>query len=165
MDLLCLLSRFSCVRLLATLWTEPTRLLCPWDSPGKNTGMGCHFLFQEIVLTQGSNPQLLYWQVSSLPLNPPGKPNQLDIHMQKNEVGSLPHIIYKNQLTVDQRPKCKSWIQKTLRRNIRVNHNDFGLGNDLLDRTPKAQTNKKYIRHQSSQLLCFRTSGKLKENI
>ena len=28
----------------------------------------------------------------------------------KNEVGSLPHIIYKNQLTVDQRPKCKSWI-------------------------------------------------------
>ena len=26
------------------LW--PTRLLCPWDSPGKNTGVGCHFLLQ-----------------------------------------------------------------------------------------------------------------------
>ena len=26
--------------------TEPTRLRCPWDSPGKNTGVGCHFLFQ-----------------------------------------------------------------------------------------------------------------------
>ena len=25
---------------------KPTRLLCPWDSPGKNTGVGCHFLFQ-----------------------------------------------------------------------------------------------------------------------
>ena len=25
---------------------EPTRLLCPWDSPGKNTGVGCHFLLQ-----------------------------------------------------------------------------------------------------------------------
>ena len=25
---------------------QPTRLLCPWDSPGKNTGVGCHFLFQ-----------------------------------------------------------------------------------------------------------------------
>ena len=25
---------------------QPTRLLCPWDSPGKNTGMGCHFLLQ-----------------------------------------------------------------------------------------------------------------------
>ena len=25
---------------------EPNRLLCPWDSPGKNTGVGCHFLLQ-----------------------------------------------------------------------------------------------------------------------
>ena len=25
---------------------QPNRLLCPWDSPGKNTGMGCHFLLQ-----------------------------------------------------------------------------------------------------------------------
>ena len=25
---------------------HPTRLLCPWDSPGKNTGVGCHFLLQ-----------------------------------------------------------------------------------------------------------------------
>ena len=25
---------------------QPTRLCCPWDSPGKNTGVGCHFLFQ-----------------------------------------------------------------------------------------------------------------------
>jgi len=27
---------------LATPWTVATRLLCPWDSPGKNTGVGCH---------------------------------------------------------------------------------------------------------------------------
>ena len=33
------------------LW--PTRLLCPWDFPGKNTGAGCHFLLQGIFLTQG----------------------------------------------------------------------------------------------------------------
>ena len=31
---------------------EPARLLCPWDSPGKNTGMGCHALLQGIFLTQ-----------------------------------------------------------------------------------------------------------------
>ena len=31
----------------ATLWTEPTRLLFPWDFPGKNIGVGCHFLLQE----------------------------------------------------------------------------------------------------------------------
>ena len=37
----------------------PTRLLCPWDSPGKNTGVSCHFLLQRIFLTQGSNPCLL----------------------------------------------------------------------------------------------------------
>ena len=31
------------------------RLLCPWNSPGKNTGVCCHFLLQGIFLTQGSN--------------------------------------------------------------------------------------------------------------
>ena len=37
---------------------QPTRLLCPWDSPGKNTGVGCHALLQGILPTQGSNPHL-----------------------------------------------------------------------------------------------------------
>ena len=32
----------------------PTRLVCPWDFPGKNTAGGCHFLLQEIFLTQKS---------------------------------------------------------------------------------------------------------------
>ena len=35
-------------------------ILCPRDSPGKNTGVGCHFLLQGIFLTQGSNLGLLY---------------------------------------------------------------------------------------------------------
>ena len=34
---------------------QSTRILCPWDFPGKNTGVGCHFLLQEIFLTQGLN--------------------------------------------------------------------------------------------------------------
>ena len=34
---------------------EPTRLLCPWNSPGRNTGVACHFFLQVIFLTQGSN--------------------------------------------------------------------------------------------------------------
>ena len=34
---------------------EPARLLGPWDFPGKNTGVGCHFLLQWIFLTQGLN--------------------------------------------------------------------------------------------------------------
>ena len=44
--LLLLLSRFSRVRLCATHRRQPTRLPHPWDSPGKNTGVGCHFLLQ-----------------------------------------------------------------------------------------------------------------------
>ena len=38
------------------------RLLCPWDSPGNNTGVGCHFFLQRIFLTQESNLGLLYWR-------------------------------------------------------------------------------------------------------
>ena len=44
--LLLLLSCFRCVQLFATPWTAATRLPRPWDSPGKNTGVGCHFLLQ-----------------------------------------------------------------------------------------------------------------------
>ena len=34
---------------------QPARLLCLWDSPGKNTGVRCNFLLQEIFPTQGLN--------------------------------------------------------------------------------------------------------------
>ena len=37
----------------------PTRLLCPWNSPGKNTGAGYHSLLQRIFLIQRLNPGLL----------------------------------------------------------------------------------------------------------
>ena len=65
---------FSCVQLSATPWTlcnpmELTRLLCPWDSPGKNTGVGCHFLLQQIFPIQRSNLHLLHWKRDSLPLS------------------------------------------------------------------------------------------------
>ena len=52
---------------------QPGRLLCPWDSSGKNTVVGCHFLLQGIFPTQGSNSSLLcllHWQGDSLPLVP-----------------------------------------------------------------------------------------------
>ena len=52
-----LLSR---VQLLQPHGLQPTRLLCPWDSPGKNTRVGCHFLLQGIFLTQESNPGLMH---------------------------------------------------------------------------------------------------------
>ena len=48
----------SRVRLFATPWTVTYQALRPWDSPGKNTGVGCHFLLQGIFPTQGLNPGL-----------------------------------------------------------------------------------------------------------
>ena len=54
------------------------QLLCPWDFPGKNTGVGCQALLQGIFPTQGLNPRLFclpHWQAGSLPLAPPGKPS------------------------------------------------------------------------------------------
>ena len=53
---------------------SPPGSSCTWDFPGKNTGVGCHFLLQGIFLTQGSNLHLLHWQVGSLSTEPPGKP-------------------------------------------------------------------------------------------
>ena len=53
---------------------EPTRILYPCDSPGKNPGVGGHSLLQEIFPTQRSSPRLshlLHWQVGSVPLAPP----------------------------------------------------------------------------------------------
>ena len=62
----------------------PTRFLCPWDSPGKNTGLGCHFLLQRVAPTQGSNSHLLYWQAVSLSLNYLGSPMYRNIVHHKN---------------------------------------------------------------------------------
>ena len=56
---------------------QPTRLFCPQDSPGKNTGADCHFLLQGIFPTQGLNLRLLcllHQQVGFLPLSHPGSP-------------------------------------------------------------------------------------------
>ena len=54
-----------------SLWPyglQPTKLCCPWNFPGKKTGVGCHFFSQGIFPTQGSNPGLLYcrWMLYSL---------------------------------------------------------------------------------------------------
>ena len=45
---------------------QPARLLCPGDSPGRNTGVGCHSLLQRVFPTQGLSMRLLHWQTGSL---------------------------------------------------------------------------------------------------
>ena len=83
-----LLSPFSSFLPLAEWWSEsvshsavfnslrvhgqqPTRLLCPWDSPDTNTGVGCHCLLQGIFPTQGLNPSPLHCRQILYHLNPP----------------------------------------------------------------------------------------------
>ena len=59
--LFCFINTLECVScsvLSDSLWPHgllPSRLLHRWDSPGKNSGVSCHFLLQGIFLTQGSN--------------------------------------------------------------------------------------------------------------
>ena len=72
----------ACPAVSDSLWPHglyPARLLCPWDSPGKNTGVGCHFLLQGILLTQGLNRvscigrQILYPESQGKPYNMRGR--------------------------------------------------------------------------------------------
>ena len=66
----------SCLPLLWPHGLQPVRLLCPWDSPGKSTGVGSHALLQGIFPTQGSNLGLTHcrkfftiWATSRILLN------------------------------------------------------------------------------------------------
>ena len=63
-----------CPTLLRFHGLYPTRFLCPWDFPDKNTGVGCHFLLQGIFMIQRSNPGPPALQADPLLTEPPGKP-------------------------------------------------------------------------------------------
>ena len=52
---LCLVTR-SCLTFLQPQELQPTRLFCPWDFPGKNTGVGCHFLLPRDLPYPGIEP-------------------------------------------------------------------------------------------------------------
>ena len=57
---LCVCQQPRRVRLLLPYGLQPTRLLCPWGSPGKDTGVDCHHLLQGIFPIQVSNPGVLH---------------------------------------------------------------------------------------------------------
>ena len=73
----CAKSLWSCLSFCDPYELWPTRFFCPWDSPGKNTRVGCCALLQRIFPTQGSShiSCLLHGQAGSLPLEWPGKPS------------------------------------------------------------------------------------------
>ena len=77
----------ACRILCGPMDCRRTGLLCPRDSPGKNTGAGSYALRQGIFPTQGSNPHLLcllHWRAGSLPLAPTGKSSQLYSNVKLN---------------------------------------------------------------------------------
>ena len=66
------------LHLIATPWTIAPRPLCPWDSPVKNTGVGCHFLLQGIFQTQGWSLGLLCCGQTIYHLSHQGSPYTID---------------------------------------------------------------------------------------
>ena len=80
---------------------QPAIFPCPWNSPGKNTGVDCHALLQGISLIQGSNPGLLHCRQSLLP-EPPRSPFLVAQMMSS--------ILVSNSM----RPKKKKW-KKTIK--------------------------------------------------
>ena len=70
---MCVLSCFSCVQFFATPWTLAHQLPYPWNSPGKNTGVGCHALLPEDLPNPGIEPGSPALQADSLLSEPPGK--------------------------------------------------------------------------------------------
>ena len=90
----------SCPTLCSPMDCSPTRLLCPWDFPGKHTGVGCHFLLQEIFLTQELNPGLPHCRQTL------DSQSIFSIYMvpQYKRVGVLSNTYYEE--------KClKNWMQ------------------------------------------------------
>ena len=63
-------------------------LLCPWNSPGKNTRVGSHSLLLGDLFNPGIKPSLLYYR-QSLPSEPPGKPRRWALFMPTSQIRSL----------------------------------------------------------------------------
>ena len=76
----------SHVRLFEAPWTvaHQLQLLCPWNFPGENTGVGFYCLLLGVFLTQGSNPCLLLWQADSLPRVSARKPHSVWYYSDKH---------------------------------------------------------------------------------
>ena len=75
--MLCLVAQL-CPTLCDPMDYRPTRLLCSCNSPGKNTGVGCHALLQGIFATQGSNPGLPHFRWILYQLCHQGNPRILE---------------------------------------------------------------------------------------
>ena len=74
------------------------RLLCAWDSPGTNPGVGCHFLLQGIFPTQGLNLRPLHCRQTLYCLSHQGSPvlGPSTVQSAMNESKALPVLSHAN---------------------------------------------------------------------
>ena len=95
-------------------------LIYPWDSPGKNTGVGCHFRLQGIFPTQGTNLNLLgllHWQAGSSPLSHTGSPVQFLINIYGHSCSSGTGLVTETQGCKDD--NCTTFMELSLVEEIR----------------------------------------------
>ena len=103
----------SHVWFFATPWTVPARLLRPWGFPGKNTGVGRHFLLQGIFPTQVSHT------ADSLPSEPPGNFSGYTFKRNESRNSDICTIVFIAAWSTSakrwKQPKCPSteeWMHK-----------------------------------------------------
>ena len=105
-----------CLTLLQPHGLYAARLFCPWDFPGKNTGVGCHFLLQAIFLAQESNPHLLHWLADSLSVSHLGSNwcnnNRNQVRRKCNLLESSPTHLPSQPMKKTVFHETSPWCQK-----------------------------------------------------
>ena len=79
---MCILSPSVMSNCLQPHGLQPARFLCTWDSPGKNTGVGCHALLKGDHPNPGIKPRSPASQADSLPPEPPQRNNCVTLKTQ-----------------------------------------------------------------------------------
>ena len=98
------LTRSATSASLQTHRLQPARLLCPWDSPGKNTGVDYHALLQGNLPNPRVEPRSPTLQAASLPSEPPGEP---DTAVRIND-SPWPTVQVGESIELDNKAKCLS---------------------------------------------------------
>ena len=113
---MCVKSLQSCLTLCDPTDCSPPGSSVHGDSPGKNTGVDCHFLLQGIFLTQGLTAHLLHWQADSLPAEPPRKPPiKILREKKKNKTSSKRSNQSKGNKSVIKTPSSLSMVNVSLK--------------------------------------------------
>ena len=138
---------------------QPTRLLRPWDSPGKNTGVGCHFLLQRMKVKSESEVAQ-----SCLTLRDP-----MDCSLPGSSVHAMPNLFLENPLSQQALGSQESQLWVALRRGqAPASPTDYsGLCSDLSRPSRKGPIPRRggCIRHQEQPLLVIRLPFKSRSDI